>query len=569
MIVSPVFSPNALKILEKRYLRKDTGGNITETPAMMLERVARDIASADMTLYGQSPEATEKTYREFYEAMAGLLFLPNSPAFMNAGTSVRQLSACFVLPVEDSLDKIFDAVKYSALIHKSGGGTGFDFSRLRPRSDIVGSTGGEASGPVSFMKIFNSATEEVRQGGKRRGANMGVLRVDHPDILEFISCKDIPGGLRNFNISVALTHEFMKAYQNDLTYSLYNPRNSEVIRVMRAREVFGRIVHQAWKNGEPGLLFIDTINDKNTVPKAGRIESTNPCGEQPLLPYESCVLGSINLERFVSSTDYDYDSLKKTVYTAVHFLDNIIDINVYPLPKIKKTTVSNRKIGIGIMGFANSLILMGISYDSDEAVAKAREVMNFIDNTAKDASSCLALSRGSFKNHRKSVYKRPMRNATVTTIAPTGTISVLADTSAGIEPLFGIVYKAYRADTEFYEVNPLFRKAAAQYGILDDRLLDDIYKNGSLKDMHGIPSELGRLFVTSHDIGVSRHIEIQAAFQEHTDNAVSKTINLPEAASVEAVREAFVTAYEKGCKGITVYRDTSRPGQVFQKYPSS
>ena len=564
-MIEPAFSNNALQIIKKRYLKRNSKGNIIEDASQMLKRVASNIASIDNTIYGKSEAATAKTYNEFYDMMATIRFLPNSPTLMNAGTSVQQLSACFVLPVEDTMEKIFDAVKYTALIHKSGGGTGFDFSALRPKSDIVKSTGGEASGPISFMKVFNSATEEVKQGGKRRGANMGILRVDHPDILEFITCKDAEGKLNNFNISVAITDEFMDAYSNNKEYDLYNPRDGSIFGKLKASTVFDSIVHQSWKNGEPGIIFIDRINAKNPTPNVGKIASTNPCGEQPLLPNESCNLGSINLEKFIKNDDFDYPELKKIIYSAVHFLDNVIDANHYPLPQIEIMTKSNRKIGLGVMGFANSLILLGIPYDSLRAVKKAKKVMQFIDNTAKDASHELALSRGSFENHPGSVYERAMRNATVTTIAPTGTISMIADTSSGIEPLFGVVYRSHRVDTVFYEANPLFKKIAKGKGFFSKKLMDQIFERGSVSGITSIPLDVQKVFITSSEIGSAWHIKMQAAFQMYTDNAVSKTINFSNNSSKKDIKDAFLQAYEEGCKGLTVYRDGSRDVQVLKK----
>jgi ribonucleoside-diphosphate reductase alpha chain len=567
-MLEPVFSENAKKVIEKRYLVRDDKGRIAENAMEMLIRVASDIAAVDGSVYGKTKQEVSETAREFYGIMALAQFLPNSPTLMNAGTSVQQLAACFVLPVDDTMEDIFDAVKYTALIHKSGGGTGFDFSRIRPKSDIVKSTGGEASGPISFMKVFNSATEEVKQGGKRRGANMGILRIDHPDILEFITCKDTEGKLNNFNISVAVTEEFMKAYFANGEYDLYNPRNKSVFGKLKASSVFDTIVHQSWKNGEPGIIFIDRMNEKNPTPNAGRIESTNPCGEQPLLPNESCNLGSINLEKFVSGNDYDHESLRKVIHSAVHFLDNVIDATLYPLPQIEEMTKANRKIGLGVMGYANSLISMGIPYDTEQAVSKAKEIMKFIDEEAKNASHELAMKRGSFTNHEGSVYKKPMRNATVTTIAPTGTISMIADTSSGIEPLFGIVYKSRRADTVFLEVNPLFERISKERGFYFEGLYEKVLQCGTVKGIGEIPEDIQEIFVTSGEIDAKWHIEMQAAFQMYTDNAVSKTINFPNDATKTDIKDAFLLAYKEGCKGITVYRDGSRDVQVLSKGPS-
>lgn len=565
----PDFSSNALKVIEKRYLRRNEKGEIIENPQEMLLRVAENIAAIDFEVYNKTVEEVEETFVDFYDMMAKGFFLPNSPTLMNAGTSVQQLSACFVLPVEDNMEGIFDSLKWTALVHKSGGGTGFSFSRLRPKNDIVSSTGGEASGPISFMNIFNSATEEVKQGGKRRGANMGILRIDHPDILEFITCKDIEGKLNNFNISVAITDEFMDALKREDSYKLYNPKDGSVFGELNAKEVFQKIVYQAWKNGEPGVIFIDKINKYNPTPHIGPIESTNPCGEQPLLPFESCNLGSINLEKFVINGEVDYEKLERVVKLSVHFLDNVIDANKYPIPQIEEMTKGNRKIGLGVMGWANALILMGIPYNSELAVKKAEEIMAFIDKKGKEASRELAEQRGAFANFPGSVYdlrkEEPIRNATVTTIAPTGSISMIANTSSGIEPLFGVVYKSYRADTEFIEANSLFEEIARRRGFWSDDLPKKILDAGTVKDIPEIPEDVQKLFVTSGEISAEWHIKMQAVFQDYCDNAVSKTINFANDATVEEISTAYLLAYELNCKGLTVYRDGSREVQVLNK----
>lgn len=884
IFIKPEFHPNALKVIEKRYLRRNEKGQVIETPQEMLLRVATNIGMIDHKIYQEPMKQVEKLILDFYNIMACGDFYPNSPTLMNAGTSVQQLSACFVLPIEDNMEGIFDSLKHTALVHKSGGGTGFSFSRLRPQNDIVSSTGGEASGPISFMRIFNSATEEVKQGGKRRGANMGILRVDHPDILEFITCKDTEGKMNNFNISVAVTAEFMQALQAGKNYKLYNPKDGSIAGELEAKEVFEKIVYQAWKNGEPGVIFIDKINEANPTPHIGEIESTNPCvagdtwvltdegptqvseilgqpklvglnghfykttetgffktgikklirietdrgyelkvtkdhliriaskitgheiyeewkpagelktgdkiilsnnrtiqwqgkgelhqgyllgcflgdgtckensvhdlaerygiypgnkklntnvektsyefyqgflkglfetggtiletqekdvsvrlgqkdlnclkvvqrmlhrmgiastiyqnrksedsksmpdgkgklsqydiepghelvisqdnvsyfasvigfgsatkqnklaeklksykrelnrepftavvsaiveskqeevydvqvpgvnafdangiyvhncGEQPLLPFESCNLGSINLEKFVDNGELDYQRLEEVVEKSVHFLDNVIDANNYPIPQIEELTKGNRKIGLGVMGWANALILMGIPYNSLKAIQKAKEIMKFIDNKAKKASRNLAQKRGPFPNFKGSIYdlngEKPIRNATVTTIAPTGSISMIANTSSGIEPLFGVVYKSFRADSEFVEANSLFEKVAKDRGFWSEDLPEKILEAGTVKGIAEIPEDIQNLFVTSGEISADWHIKMQAAFQAYCDNAVSKTINFANDATQEDIKEAYLLAYKLNCKGLTVYRDGSREVQVLNK----
>ncbi len=559
---------NALRVLERRYLKKDSQGQVIETPEEMFRRVAQAIASAELI---HDPKADVKAReKEFYQLMANLEFLPNSPTLMNAGRELGQLSACFVLPVEDSMESIFDAVKNTALIHKSGGGTGFSFSRLRPEKDRVGSTGGVASGPVSFMRAFDTATDVIKQGGMRRGANMAILNVDHPDIMNFVVAKDDPTAFTNFNLSVAVTTEFMEAVKAGTDYNLVNPHIKEVAGKLNAKEVFNKIVAMAWKTGDPGVVFIDRINQDNPTPKLGKIESTNPCGEQPLLPYESCNLGSINLARMLrttnGTTEIDYPKLAETVKVTVRFLDNVIDVNKFPLPEIDDMTKKSRKIGLGVMGFADMLIKLGIPYDSEEALHIASDLMQFINEEASKASAELAKERSVFPAFKGSVYDVPgglrVRNASCTTIAPTGTLSIIAGCSSGIEPLFALSYVRNILDgAQLVEVNPYFEEVAKSEGFYSEELMQQLASGTRLHAVEGIPEDIRRLFVTAHEIQPEWHVRMQAAFQKSTDNAVSKTVNFPHEASEEDIAKVYMMAYQEGLKGITIYRDRSREAQ--------
>lgn len=561
-------SDNALKVLEKRYFSKDESGRLLEDADGMFRRVAKTVAQADAPYVPAAELPTIE--QEFYELMTSLEFLPNSPTLMNAGRPLGQLSACFVLPVEDTMEGIFDALKHAALIHKSGGGTGFSFSRLRPKGASVNSTGGVASGPVSFMKVFNAATEAVKQGGTRRGANMGILRVDHPDIMEFISCKKDNADITNFNISVGITEEFIKAAEENRDYDLINPHDKTVVGKLNAREVFDVIVDMAWSNGEPGIIFLDRLNQGNATPELGEFESTNPCGEQPLLPYESCNLGSINLSLMIKNTgngpEVDFERIGTVVKKAVHFLDNVIDVNKYPLPEIDEMTKGTRKIGLGVMGWADLLCQLKIPYNSQRALALAEQVMGFIQAEARKESVRLAEVKGVFPHFEKSIYHRQgikIRNATTTTIAPTGTLSILAGVSSGIEPLFALSYIRNVMDNdELIETNPFFKQAAIESGFYSDKLMRTIANKGSIHGLAEIPEALQEVFVTAHDTSPEWHVKMQAAFQKYTDNAVSKTVNLSNKATRQDVKEVFSLAHATGCKGVTIYRDGSRDMQV-------
>jgi ribonucleoside-diphosphate reductase alpha chain len=560
--IEPKLTVNSLEVLKARYLLRDEKENVIETPTLLLQRVAKAIAKVDKT-FGENPEKTQKT---FYQMMAKLEFLPNTPTLFNAGTDIGQLSACFVLPVHDSLDGIFTTVKNMALIEQTGGGVGFNFSALRPKGDIVRSTKGVASGPVSFMRIFDTSTEVIKAGGKRRGAMMGILRVDHPDVLEFITAKQNPTLLSNFNVSVAVTDDFMHKVEEDGEYWLVNPRNKEKVKQLKAREVWNLMARSAWASGGPGVVFIDEINRRNPTPKVGRIESTNPCGEQPLLPYESCNLGSINLSRMVEEGKISWEKLRETVRNAVHFLDNVVDANVYPLEEIAAITRANRKIGLGVMGFADILIMLGVPYDSEEALKLGEQVMRFIEAEAHKKSREIAEARGSFPNFERSIWKdrySAFRNATVTTVAPTGTISIIAGCSSGIEPLFAVSFmRNVLGGARLFETNVLFEETAKARGFYGARLLEEIARTGSVQKIDGVPEDVKRLFVTALDIDPVWHVKMQAAFQKSTDNAVSKTVNLPFEAKVEDVQEIYDLAYKLKCKGVTVFRYGSKPEQV-------
>jgi len=557
-------SINSMAVLKKRYLLKDEDQNIIETPSELFRRVASHLVWAEKNF--KSHIASHEVEERFYHMMRNLEFIPNSPTLMNAGTSLGQLSACFVLPVEDSMDGIFKALHHMAKIHQSGGGTGFSFSRLRPKGDIVGSTKGEASGPLSFMSVFDKATEVIVQGGRRRGANMGILRCDHPDIMEFIEAKSERSAFLNFNISVAVTDKFMEAVNKNRGFDLINPKTKKKTKTVKAKALFDLIVNAAWRSGDPGLIFLDEINRKNPLPKLGKIEATNPCGELPLLPYESCNLASINLSKMVVEGSLNWGKLRETVFWGIRFLDDVIEVNKFPLAQIKDITLANRKIGLGVMGFSDTLIKLGISYNSKDAIRFAQKLMRFIHRESLYASMLLAKERGTFPNFKRSIYAKKnikLRNATVNTIAPTGTISIIAGCSSGIEPLFAISFvRNVLSGTKLFEVHPIFEDIAKAKGLDTKEILTAIAQKGSLQHIPGIPPELKRLFVTAFDIEAHQHLQIQAAFQSYTDNSVSKTINLSPEATIEDVRRIYSLAHKLRCKGITIYRYGSKEEQV-------
>ncbi len=563
-------SLNALVVMKSRYLRKNEQGKVIETPRQAFERVAKAIAEGDK-IYGKPKEEIKQTEKEFLDMMLKLEFLPNSPTLMNAGTKLGQLSACFVLPIQDSVESIFETLRDAALVQKSGGGTGFSFSNIRPRDDIVQTTGGIAAGPLFFINAFDSALKGVKQGMKRYSTNMGILRVDHPDILDFVMAKESEGILSTFNLSVAITDKFMKAVENDDDYELINPKNNEVIKKMKARAIWNLIITMAWKNGEPGVIFIDKLNKNNPTPHVGVIESTNPCGEQPLLPYESCNLGSINLSKMINDGKIDWDKLKETVRKAIHFLDNVVDLNKYPIEATEKMTKANRKIGLGVMGFADMLIKLGIPYNSEESVKIAEKIMRFVTDEARKMSEELGKERGSFQNFKGSVWEKKgykhMRNATVTTIAPTSNISIVAGCSSSIEPLFALSYIRNVANSlgqNLVETNPLFEKACMEGGFYSEELMKNILSQGSIQKIKEIPENVRKVFVTAHDISPEWHVKMQAAFQKYTDNAVSKTVNFTFETTPDDIESVYKLAYDLGCKGITVYRDGSRQIQVLK-----
>jgi len=561
---------DSIGVLKKRYLLKDENRNLIETPGELFRRVALTVSRGEEIFKSQfRPQEVEE---KFYQMMRDFEFIPNSPTLMNAGTAIGQLSGCFVLPVEDSIEAIFSALKNMAKIHQTGGGTGFSFTRLRPRGDLVASTKGKASGPVSFMGIFDKATDVIVQGGRRRGANMGILRCDHPDIVEFIEAKNTNDEFSSFNLSVGVTDAFMEAAKNNRKFALINPRTREKTRSVRAKTLFDLIVNTAWRTGDPGLIFLDEINRRNPTPQSGRIEATNPCGEVPLLAYESCNLASINLAKMVNKNSVNWQKLKDRIYWGIRFLDDVIEVNSFPLPETKAITVANRKIGLGVMGFADMLIRLGISYNGKTAISFAEKLMSFIHQESLRASSILAKERGNFSNFSKSTYagrNRKMRNATVNAIAPTGTISIIAGCSAGIEPLFAISFvRNVLSGTKLFHTNPLFEEAARKKGLNVEEIFAKIAQHGSLQNISGVPRDMKRIFLTAFEITPRQHLKIQSAFQKYTDNAVSKTINLPWDATIEDVRQKYLTAHKYGCKGITVYRYGSKKDQtLFIDYP--
>ena len=555
---------NTMEVLKRRYLLKDDNQNIIETPREMFRRVASHIAQAQVNF--KSDISVRQAEEKFYQMMSHLEFMPNSPTLMNSGTSFGQLSACFVLPVEDSIDGIFESLKNMARIHQSGGGTGFNFSHLRPKGTLVSTTKGSASGPVSFMSIFDKATGVIVQGGRRRGANMGILRCDHPDIVDFVEAKATKGMFENFNLSVAVTDKFIADVKADRLFDLKNPATGKKTGTIKAKSLFDLIVNAAWRTGDPGLVFIDEINRKNPTPQAGKIEATNPCGELPLLDYESCNLASINLSKMVENKKLNWEKLKDCVNWGILFLDNVIEVNKFPLPEIREMTLANRKIGLGVMGFADMLIMLGIPYNSQEALNLAKKIMQFLHKQSLEASVKLAEERGVFPNYNRSIYKAKnlkLRNATVNTIAPTGTISIIAGCSSGIEPIFAVSFiRNVLSGTKLFEVNPLFEEIAKKQGLYEEEIISKIAKQGSLQSIENIPEEIKSIFVTAFDIEPVEHLYVQAAFQKYTDNAVSKTINLSQGASVDDVRAIYLKAHELKCKGITIYRYGSKDQQV-------
>jgi len=572
--MSTNFSENARKILDKRYLKKDADGQVTESPQDMFTRVARTVAEADLQFDPKSD--TRQTADTFLQVMTRLWFLPNSPTLMNAGRPLGQLAACFVLPIEDSMESIFETLKHTALIHKSGGGTGFSFSNIRPTGDTVRSTSGVSSGPLPFIDVFDTMTEAVKQGGTRSGANMAILRVDHPDIEAFIRAKNDQKRLTNFNLSVGLTESFMSAVAANEPYDLINPRTGQSVGQIPAKSIFDQLVEAAWETGEPGIIFLDRINQFNPTPAAGRIEATNPCGEQPLLPFESCTLGSINLAAMVDKKgQIKWEELKQTVHTGIHFLDNVVTINHYPMPEIETASQATRKVGLGVMGFADLLIKRNIAYDSEAAVTEAEQVMAFIQAEAHSASARLAQNRGNFPLFENNGDTDPdtnpninpdtigMRNAATTTIAPTGTISLIAGVSSGVEPLFAIAHQRRAIDGEpLFDVHPLFITTAKKEGFFTDELVDEVARTGSIQEIESVPESIRRVYVTALDIAPEWHVRLQAAFQKYTDNAVSKTVNFPASATKDQIADVFRQAYDLGCKGVTVYRYGSRERQV-------
>jgi ribonucleoside-diphosphate reductase alpha chain len=555
---------NTMEVLKKRYLLKDDQQNIIETPSGLFRRVASHIARAEKNF--RSSRTPEEVEENFYRIMRNLEFMPNSPTLMNAGAALGQLSACFVIPVGDSIDGIFEALKSMAKIHQTGGGTGFSFTKLRPKGDLVSSTKGQASGPVSFMSIFDQATEVIVQGGKRRGANMGILRCDHPDIVEFIEAKIKKDRFSNFNLSVGITDRFMKALAASGEYDLVNPHTRKPVKRVKAGTIFDLIVNAAWLTGDPGLIFLDEINRKNPTPRVGQIEATNPCGELPLLPYESCNLGSINLARMARGKTVDWDKLRETTHWGIRFLDDVIEVNRFPLPQVQEITSSNRKIGLGVMGFADLLIRLGLPYHSPDALRFTAKLMRFVHKESLNASIALARERGVFPNFRHSLYARKnlrVRNATVNTIAPTGTISIIAGCSSGIEPLFAVSFvRNVLSGTKLFEVNPIFEEIARNRGFYSKEMVARVAQSGSLQKIKGIPQDVKRIFVTAFDVTPEQHLQVQAAFQRYSDNSVSKTINLPSEATVEDVRKIYLMAYRQKCKGITIYRYGSKEEQV-------